>query len=104
MASAAGRRRKGVTGEAEVAAKWAAGGATVRALEGLGDHLVICANGVTIHNETKRHERVRLPEWLAQAEREAPQGTVPVVTFRQSHGRWYATLALDDLVAIVGRT
>lgn len=94
-------RRKGVRGEREVAAVWQAAGATVRGLEGAGDHLIVCAGGVTLHSEVKRAERLKLPEWLRQAEAEAPQGTVPVVTFRQNHGRWYAVLPLDDLARLV---
>ncbi len=99
-------RAKGVDGEREVANVWKAHGLEVRGLEGSGDHLVIGANlpwPVTIHSEVKRHERLRLPEWLAQAAAEAPAGTIPVVSFRQSRGRWYACLPLDDLAELVAR-
>jgi hypothetical protein len=98
---AAKSRRKGVEGEREVAERWRLAGATVRGLEGSGDHLVICANGLTIHSEVKRAERLKLPEWLRQLEAEAPQGTVPVLHVRQNRGRWYAVLALDDLTALM---
>lgn len=94
-------RTKGLVGEREVAAAWQAAGFDVRSLEGAGDHLVIAADGLTIHSEVKRQERVRLPEWLAQARVEAPLGTIPVVTFRQNRGAWYAALPLADLVALV---
>lgn len=95
-------RRKGVKGEREVARIYQAAGLAVRGLEGLGDHLVIAANGVTIHSEVKRAERLKLPEWLRQAAAEAAQGTVPVVAFRQNHGEWYAALPLASLAELLG--
>jgi Holliday junction resolvase len=98
---AASSRRKGVRAEREVAAIWQAAGFEVRGLEGLGDHVVICGNGVTLHSESKRQERLKLPEWLRQATDEAPQGTVPVVSFRQSRQEWYAALRLTDLVELI---
>jgi Holliday junction resolvase len=97
----ASSRSKGLQGEREVARIWQAAGFEVRSLEGLGDQLVICASGVTIHSETKRAERLKLPEWLRQAADEAPQGTVPVVAFRQNRGEWYAALRLADLVELL---
>jgi hypothetical protein len=97
---AASSRRKGVRAEAEVAAIWRAAGFEVRGLEGLGDHVVICGNGLTIHSEVKRQERLKLPEWLRQAQAEAPGGTVPVVAFRQNRGEWFAALPLVALVEL----
>jgi hypothetical protein len=102
-------RRKGRDGEAEVAAIWRAAGFDVRGLEGEGDHTVMRLGemrlaefgSVTIHSEVKRCERIRAVEWIAQAEREAPDGAVPVVSFRQSHGRWYALLPLEDLARLL---
>jgi Holliday junction resolvase len=111
----ASSRRKGVRAEREVAAIWQAAGFEVRGLEGAGDHLVIIRprilsgahaeptrvrDGLTIHSEVKRQERLKLPEWLRQAADEAPQGTVPVVAFRQSRQEWYACLRLADLVEL----
>lgn len=91
-----------MAGEREVAAVYQAAGLTVRGLEGAGDHLVVCGGGLTLHSEVKRQEIARPWQWLAQAEAEAPAGTVPVVAFRRSRGRWYAMLPLDDLAAIAG--
>ena len=98
---AASSRRKGLLGEREVARIWQAAGFDVRSLEASGDHLVIVSNGVTLHSETKRAERLKLPEWLRQAADEAPQGTVPVVAFRQNRGEWYAALPLASLVELL---
>lgn len=102
-------RLKGRRGEAEVAAIWREHGFEVRGLEGKGDHIivqqielgVVPASRLTIHSEVKRCERIRAVEWIAQAEREASPGAVPVVSFRQSHGRWYALLPLDDLARLL---
>jgi Holliday junction resolvase len=97
----ASSRRKGLLGEREVARIWQAAGFDVRNLEASGDHLVVVANGVTLHSETKRAERLKLPEWLRQAADEAPQGTVPVVAFRQNRSEWYAALRLAALVELL---
>lgn len=98
---AASSRRKGVKGEAEVAAIWRAAGFEVRGLEGLGDHVVVCGNGVLIHSEVKRQERLQLPAWLRQAKAEAPPGAVAVVAFRQSRGEWYACLNLHAFAELL---
>jgi hypothetical protein len=97
---AASSRRKGVRAEAEVRRIFEAAGFEVRGLEGLGDHVVVCGNGLTLHSEVKRQERLKLPEWLRQAQAEAPQGAVPVVAFRQSRQEWYAALPLAALVQL----
>lgn len=94
-------RQKGLTGEREVAAIFQAAGLAVRGLEGQGDHLIVCADGMTLHSEVKRQETARVWEWMRQAEAEAPQGVVPLVSFRRNRGRWYGMLALDDLAAIL---
>ena len=93
-------RDKGLAGEREVAAIFAGAGYSVRNLEGQGDALAIGADGALLHVETKRQERMRLPEWLRQAQAEAPEGATPVVCFRQSRGEWYACVRLADLVEL----
>jgi hypothetical protein len=105
----ASSREKGVKGEREVARIWQAAGFDVRSLENQGDHLVVPGVGldrwtnqsVTLHLEVKRQERVQLPIWLRQAAAEAPQGTLPVVCFRQNRTDWYAALPLAALVELV---
>ena len=102
-------RRKGVVGEREVAALLEAHGWTVRGLEGQGDHLatkLTVSEGAegswTLHVECKRQERLQLWQWIEQANREAPPGTVPVVVFRRSRGEWRADLRLTDLLRLIG--
>lgn len=94
-------RTKGLAGEREVAAAWQAAGLAVRNLEGSGDHLIVCANGLTLHSETKRGERWKGREWWEQTTAEAPQGTIPVMSWRPNGERWRSTLWLDDLAVIV---
>jgi len=95
-------RDKGLKAEREVAAIYQAAGFEVRGLESLGDHLVMCKDGLVIHSESKRQERLQLGVWIRQAESNAAQGTVPVIAWRHSRMPWRADLALSDLVAIVG--
>ena len=94
-------RRKGLRGQQEVQRLLRAAGFELRKLGGEGDALATSPRGVRLHVETKRHERLRLPEWIAQAEAEAPGGTVPVVVFRQSGDKWYACLTLDAFAGMV---
>lgn len=97
----ASSRNKGLGGEREVARMFSEAGLPPRALEESGDHLVVCAGGFTLHSEVKRQERLRLPEWIEQAEAEAPAGTIAVVTFRQSYRHWYSTLQTADLIRLL---
>lgn len=97
----AAARRKGREAERDVATIYQARGLTVRGLESAGDHLTITAAGRVIHSEVKRQERLRVPEWLAQLERDCPAGAIPVLSFRQNRGRWYACLPLEELVGLI---
>jgi hypothetical protein len=101
--SGKGRRTKGVVGEREVRHIFEQAGFEVRGLEGQGDHLVVRdqTSSRDLHLESKRQERLRVTEWIRQAEAECPTGCVPVVCFRRSRERWYAVLALEDLVDVL---
>jgi len=109
-------RDKGLRGEQEVAAIFRAAGFEVRGLESSGDHLCIMAprtppdtrgypsahlDGLTIHSEVKRQERLQLWQWLAQLEAEAPPGTLPLLSFRRNRSPWYACLRLEALVQVL---
>lgn len=95
------QRTKGLEGEREVAAIFAAAGYSVRNLEGMGDALAIGSNGRLMHVEVKRQERIQLGMWLRQAMSEAPKNVPPVVAYRQNHGEWIACLRLDDLLGML---
>lgn len=99
-------RRKGVTFEREIARAFEAAGFHVRGLEAGGDHLCIsgrrnavCGNGEmipeTLHIECKRQERLKLPEWIRQAETDA--GALPwLLVFRQNRGVAYVVQPLSQ--------
>lgn len=94
-------RRKGVSGEREVAALYEQAGATVRGLEGGGDHVVVmlCAGGrrLTISSEVKRYrERAKFPEWWQQTVTEA--AAMPALHTRADRGEWLVTLRLEDFI------
>lgn len=108
--TAAGSRRKGLAGERQVADLFEAQGFAVRGLEGSGDWLAFLSEParqaipwlpLALHVEVKRQERLRLPEWIAQAKAEAPSGVPPVVVFRQNRTEWIAALPLADLLELV---
>lgn len=108
--TAAGSRRKGLVGEREVADLFEARGFAMRGLEGSGDWLaflptadriVIPCVPLTLHVEVKRQERLRLPEWIAQAKAETPIDVPPVVVFRQNRTEWIAALPLADLLEVI---
>jgi len=102
--SAAGRRRKGVNGEREVKDAFAQAGFDVRGLEGGGDHIATRGRPgglLALHIESKRHERVRVREWLRQCESETPDGMVPLVCFRENGEQWAAVLPLDMLLELI---
>lgn len=96
----AASRNKGLKGEREVAALWQRYGFAVRGLEGAGDHLVIAANGFTIHSEVKRRERINLWEVWKQTAGECPPGVMPVLAARRNNMSWLAVTWLDDLAIL----
>jgi hypothetical protein len=100
----AASRRKGLGGEREVADVFEAAGHQMRGFESGGDWLCVDprrAGAPLLHVEVKRQERLRLPEWTAQAEGEAAAGMVPVVVYRQSREPWRVVLRLDDLLRLL---
>lgn len=96
-------RSKGTTFERDVARALEGAGFTVRGLESGGDHLAIGPDGRVYHVECKRQERVQLPVWLAQQQRDCPATAVPWLVYRQNRGEAYVTLKLADLLGLVGR-
>ena len=55
------------------------------------------------HIEVKRQERLRLWEWIGQAQADAPHGSTPVVMFRKNGGHWHATLPAEDLLWLLSQ-
>jgi len=105
-------RRKGLTGEREAADLFEDAGWTLRGYESGGDWLAVpgplnevgfdgmhfrAANKPhPLHVEVKRAERLKLPEWIRQAEAEAVPGSVPCVVFRASREPWRIVMRLED--------
>jgi hypothetical protein len=79
---AASSRRKGLGYEREVATLAQLSGFAVRGLESGGDHLLLSKDGRALASECKRAERLKIPEWIRQAEGDAPQGVPWVLAFR----------------------
>ena len=54
-----------------------------------------------VHVECKRTESLRLYPAMAQAERDATEGDVPIVCHRRNHQAWIAVVKLSDLPRLV---
>lgn len=95
-------RAKGVRGEQEVASVLRAFGLPCdRTVQNSGFYVRGDLTGVDgYHVEVKRQETLRLPLWMRQAQEEAGDA-VPVVTWRQNRGEWYAALPLRDLARLL---
>ncbi len=49
-----------------------------------------------LYVDSKFAERWKLTEWLDQVSACAPDGTVPALAFRRSHGQWWIATPLTD--------
>lgn len=54
-----------------------------------------------VHLEVKHRERCAIWEWILQAESEARPTDMPCVIFRRNRSGWYATVPLDELLALL---
>lgn len=98
---AAASRRKGKTGENELARTLRAGGLAVEQLQRNRDAtLDLIVNG-RWYFDAKRQERLQLPLWLRDTAENTPPNGVPVVAFRQNAGSWFACLPLDALIDLL---
>lgn len=91
-------RRKGASGERELAALLRRHGFSARRDGRLDDDLAHNVPGV--HIEAKRCEAPRVTAWLRQAERDA-KGRVPVVAYRRNREPWRAVVPLEWLLALL---
>lgn len=67
-----------------------------------GDADVVGLPGV--HIECKRVERLNLEDAVAQAQRDARPGEMPVVMHRRNRGQWLVTMPLADWVELYKRS
>ena len=97
-------KRKGTTGERELAALLAAHGLhpqsnDQRYVGGLHNpDLVLYIDGTPIHIEVKRVERLNVHEAMQQAIRDADGQALPVMAHWRNKEPWLVTLRLDDLL------
>jgi hypothetical protein len=103
-------RQKGKRGERECAAELAAVlGVTARRgvqYQGGPDSPDVVLDGVPIHVECKRTERLSLWEAIEQAKADAPDGKVPIVWHRANNRHSVViveTVRLAELATIVAR-
>ena len=53
-----------------------------------------------IHIECKRVERLNIYDAIAQSQRDAREGELPVVMHRKNHSDWLVTMTLDDWIQL----
>jgi hypothetical protein len=98
-------RAKGHTFQHETADLWREHGHHVsqlqRNLADTGDNMIRTPHGVTLAEETKRRERLSIPEWWKQTCKDAPDGSVPVLTFRQSRRESLTVIRTADLARLL---
>lgn len=62
---------------------------------------VLCEDLPRIHWESKGGKQLRLKDFMEQAADEAPEGSVPVVAWREDRQPWRVILNLEDFCAIL---
>lgn len=94
---------KGARGEREVAELFRLAGFKCDRTPNSGGLMIAgdLVGDVPVHVEVKRAERLKLPEWLAQAREEAPAGVTPVVAFRRNNEPWHAVVPLEAFVTLL---
>lgn len=94
-------KRKGNTGERELAALLRDYGYTARRGQQYcgtsGDADVVGLPG--IHIEVKRVERLNIHNAMAQSVRDAREGETPVVFHRRNRTPWLVTMTFDDFIS-----
>ena len=53
-----------------------------------------------IHIECKRVERLNIYDAIAQSQRDARDGELPVVMHRKNHSDWLVTMTLEDWITL----
>lgn len=96
-------RNKGASGEREVSNIFKAAGYTTHrtplsgGMQWRGD-----VQGVPgYHLEIKRAERLCIPQWIAQAESDCPDGCVPLVVYRSSRQPWRVIQPLTNFIEML---
>lgn len=97
------QREKGKRGELQVRDVFRAHGFDCARVPNSGGlHIPGDLDGLDgFHIEVKYHERPSIRAWIAQAERDCPEGDVPILAWRCSRMRWRADVDLDWLVGVL---
>ena len=53
-----------------------------------------------LHIECKRVERLNIENAIAQSERDAREGEIPVVMHRKNNCKWLVTMSLEEFIKI----
>lgn len=97
-------KAKGKQGELEVAALLREHGFEARRgqqFAGGGDSPDVVSNLPGVHLEVKRTERFLLWDAVAQAERDARAGAMPVVIHRMSRKPWVVVMRAEDFLTLM---
>ncbi len=100
-------QRKGRGGELELAKILQAAGLPAEAAPPLNYGSQPDLTGLPgIHVEVKRHEQLRIPEWMAQAEQDADKfrDGLPAVFHRRNGEQWRVTMNLKDWITLYKQT
>lgn len=98
-------KNKGKRGELEVAHLLSAHGFEARRTAQFCGNTGEAADVVGLpgfHVEVKRCETTKIWDWLAQAERDHKDGTVPIVVFRKSKEKWQVCLEFEEFLKLLG--
>lgn len=94
-------RQKGKRGELDLVDFLRAWGFMARRgqqFSGGGDSPDVVANLAGVHIECKRVEAGNLYGWLKQAERDAPEGKIPMVFHRRNEEQWVVIMHAADFM------
>lgn len=58
-------------------------------------------DGIRLHVEVKRQEKLNVPEAVHQAEQDAAEGAFPIVAHRRNREKWLVTMPLLPLIEIL---
>lgn len=53
------------------------------------------------HIECKHQETTKIWDWLAQAERDHKEGTIPIVVFRRNRSKWQVCLDFERFLDLI---
>ena len=96
-------RAKGAQGERSLAKKLREYGYEARRggqFSGANGDPDVVSSLKNIHIECKRVERLNIYDAIAQSQRDARDGELPVVMHRKNHSDWLVTMTLDDWIQL----